>query len=183
MLMYLKSMLQVVLSPSKGWDDLAAESPSGRRFLLCGFLPLLVFVAVSADVGQILMGGEISTVQMVVAPVVNFAVYALSYFTCCTLLHAMLPRMGHSDAPSPDRIILFATITVGQMAVIGIFDNLLPAELTLLQLLPLLEIAVIARARDFLGTTGTNTGMTVALGIFAVIVPVYLFKTIFSPLV
>lgn len=182
MLTYLKLMLQIVLSPSRGWDDVAGELPPARRTMLCGFLPLVLLTAMSSCISA-LWRNDTAVGSLVIGAVATFAVYAMTYFTCCALLNASLQRIEpEKDSDRTERVSLFASFTVGQMAVIGMLENLLPAELTLLQLLPLFEVVVIVKARAFLQIPAERTGLGVAVGIASCILPVYVFRALLSTL-
>ena len=47
MLNYLKYLLQLVLSPSSGWEDIEKSNPSPDGLMRRGFYPLLVLTALS----------------------------------------------------------------------------------------------------------------------------------------
>lgn len=181
MLNYLKLMLQLVLAPSKGWDDVAIAAPDARRELLCGLVPLCVLTGVSVGVSA-LWDSHLQLSTVIIRAVITFAVYMLTYFIAQALLTALLPRITEDGLVDRERVSLFASLNVGQMAVIGLIENLLPAEVPILQFLPLFVVVVMYRARNFLGVDASRTGMMLAFGIVAVILPVYIIGNILAPM-
>ncbi|MDE7110608.1 MAG: hypothetical protein K2O38_01745 [Muribaculaceae bacterium] len=181
MLNYLKLMLQLVLAPSKGWDDVAAAMPDAHRILLFGLLPLCVLTGASVGVAA-LWDSHLLLSTVIIRSVITFAVYMLTYFIAQALLTALLPRITEDGLVDRERISVFAALNVGQMALIGFIENLLPAEVPILQFLPLFVVVVMYRARGFLGVDSSRTGLMLAFGIVAVILPVYILGGLLGPM-
>lgn len=181
MLNYLKLMLQLILAPSKGWDDVAASVPDSRRLLVGGLVPLCVLTGMSVGLSA-LWEYHPHVATIIIRGVVEFAVYMLTYFIAQALLAALLPRITEDGLIDRERIAVFSALCVGQMAIIGLLENLLPAEIALLQFLPLFVVIVIYRARAFLGVDPTKSGLMLAFGVVSVILPVYIIGAILEPM-
>lgn len=182
MLNYLKLMLQLVLAPSKGWVDVAKAEPDPLRMLLFGLLPVSVLAGASVGV-SVLWDSRVHVSSLIIGGVVTFAVYLLTYFIAQALLTALLPRITEDGLIDRERVSLFAELCVGMMAIIAMIENLLPAEVPILQFLPLFVVVVMYRARGFLGVDQTKVGLMLAFGIIAVILPVYILDHLFAPMV
>lgn len=182
MLNYLKLMLQLILAPTQGWDDVAAAAPDPRRELLFGLVPLCLLAGLSV-VASVYWQHNVSVSSLIVSGVVCFAVYMLTYFIAQALLTSLLPRITDDGLVDRGRVMLFAQFCVGQMAVFGMIENLLPAEVApIVQFLPLFVVVVMYRARAFLGVDKTKSGLMLSFGIVAVILPVYVIGSIFAPM-
>lgn len=181
MLNYLKLMLQLVLAPSRGWDDVAEAAPESRRILLAGLIPLCVLTGFSVGVSALWETHPQLSV-IIIRSVITFAVYMLTYFIAQALLTALLPRISADGLVDRERVALFSAFCVGQMSVIGLLENLLPAELALLQFLPLFVVVVMAKARRFLGVDESKTGLMVAFEVVSVILPVYVIGEVLAPM-
>lgn len=179
MFLYLKLLFQLVLSPAQGWDDIAATKPDPHKMLLHGLLPLVGLTALSVGFAALWLSHPVVS-NIIISAVITFAVYMLSYFCCIWVVSALLPHISSDGLISRRRIQLYAAFLVGQMALIGFIENVVPAKLVLLQFLPLLLMVEMAKARDFLGAATERTGMVTTIGVLGVIVPVYLFFFIFS---
>ena len=181
MLNYLKLMLQLVLAPSKGWDDVAAAAPDPQRELVFGLVPVCALAGISVAASVYWMH-DVAFSSLIIRGVVCFAVYILTYFIAQALLTALLPRITEDGLVDRERVAVFAQLCVGLMAVFGMVENLLPSEVApIVQFLPLLVVVVMYRARDFLDVDRTKTGLMLAFGIVAVILPVYVIAGILAP--
>lgn len=181
MLNYLKYMLQLVLAPSKGWVDVAKAEPDAKRLLVWGLLPVCLLTALSVGV-SVFWETHYTVGRLILGGVVTFAIYMLSYFIAQALLTSLLPRITSDGLIDRERVQIFAQLCVGMMAVIGLIENLLPAEVAILQFLPLFVVVVMFRARGFLGVDPTKTGIMLAFEIVAVILPVFILGAILSPM-
>lgn len=183
MLNYLKLMLQLILSPSQGWDDVAAAAPDPHRELVLGLVPVCLLAGLSVGASLYWLH-DVSASSLIIRGVVCFAVYMLTYFIAQALLTALLPRITEDGLVDRERVMLFSQLCVGQMAIFGMIENLLPSEVApIVQFLPLLVIVVMYRARKFLDVDKTKSGLMLAFGIVAVILPVYVIGSIFAPMV
>lgn len=182
MFSYLKLMLQLVLAPSRGWVDVAKADPSPQRLLLFGLLPLSLLTGASVGLSALWLT-KYSVLSLILGGVVCFVTYMLTYFIAQALLTSLLPRVTEDGLVDRDRISVFSSLCVGIMAVIGMIENLFPAEVPIFQFLPLFLIVVIYRARTFLGVDRTKGGMMLAFGIIAIILPVYIIPAVLRPVV
>lgn len=182
MLRYLLYMLQLLLKPALGWDDLAEASPDPLALLHRGFMPLCVVVGLSA-LAPAIWEQDFSWLVLCLHAVITFAVYILTFYFAQWVMLTQLGRIADGEGVDSDRVCLFCLMTVGQMAVIGLITNLVPATIALLEFLPLVVVVMIAKSRDFLLVQSNRTGTLTALGIFATILPVYLLRAIFGAII
>lgn len=181
MLLYLRLMLQLVLAPSKGWEDVELTAPSPRRLFASGLVPLCIFAGVCASLSAwwlsaagpfvLIMRGVVCTVQ-----------YLLTYYLAHALLISSLPRITTDGLIDRDRVSVFATLCVGIMAIIGIIVNAFPME-DIFLFLPIIVVVIIYRSRRFLSVDRKKTGLLIAFGIVAIILPVFIIGRILSPLI
>ena len=181
MLRYLKMMLQLILAPTKGWEDVSHTSMSARSALIWGMLPLAALAGASAVVTEMLEARP-TTAKIILGVVVNFLQYPLTYFLADAVMTALLPKLTADGRVDRERLGLFLSLSVGMMALIGILVNVLPMEVTLLQFLPLYVLVVMVQGRRYLDVTDDRAGMLAALELGAVIVPIYLLNYLLSNL-
>lgn len=172
MLRFLKQMLQLVLQPRQGWEDVAIGAAPPRHTLTHGLLPLAGLAALTTYFGLIYELHP-SFGHATALAVVNFAKYAGTYFVAVALLSAVIPFISLNGSANRPRIETFCACCVGLMTLCGILENLLPTELTLLQFMPLYFIGVMVLGREYLNVDENNVFRFVALDIIALIVPVY----------
>ncbi len=179
MLVYLQHMIQLILSPARGWEDVASHSISGRHALTRGLLPLMALAGLSV------FGGALYEVhpqfgKLLTGAVACFVQYFLTYYLSLAVLMSYLPRITADGATDENRVALFLCFAVGMMCVIGIVANLLPMTLTLVEFLPLYVAVVMYKGRDFLNVKSDVVGGFVGVTVLSVIVPVYLIGMILA---
>ena len=181
MLLYLRLMLQLVLAPLKGWEDVELTAPNPRRLFASGLLPLCVIAGVCASLAAWWLkgGGPFSLIMQGIACCVT---YLLTYYIAQAVLIALLPRVTDDGLIDRERVNIFSTLCVGIMAIIGIVINFFPME-HIFQFLPIIVVIIIYRSRRFLCVQKARTGLMIAFGIVAVILPVYILGRILSPLI
>lgn len=181
MLLYLKLMLQLVLAPLKGWEDVELNAPNPRTLFAAGLVPLCVFAGVCASVAAWWLSSS-SVFTMIMRGIACCVTYLLTYYIAQALLIALLPRITVDGLIDRERVNIFVILCVGIMAIIGIIINFFPME-HIFQFLPIIVVIIIYRARRFLCVDKTKTGLMIAFGVVAVILPVYILGRILSPLI
>lgn len=181
MLLYLKLMLQLVLAPLKGWEDVELTAPNSRRLFAAGLLPLSVFAGVCASLAALWLTKS-GVFTLIMRGITCCLTYLLTYYIAQAVLISLLPRITVDGLIDRDRISILSTLCVGIMAIIGIITNLFPME-HIFQFLPIIVVIIIYRARRFLSVNRAKTGLMIAFGIVAVILPVYILGRILSPLI
>lgn len=179
MLRYLQHMVQLLLSPTRGWEDVASHPIEGGEAFRRGLLPLMVISALSV-VFRAVYQFHSSVATLIPAAVISFLQYFLTYLIAQVALSAYLPRISAGGKTDEQRLQLFLCFTVGMMAVIGIIGNLLPMTLTLIEFLPIYVAVVMFRAHGYLGIRSDVVGTYVGSTVLSVIVPVYLFGFILN---
>lgn len=169
---YLRLLLQLVMSPARGWEDIADGAGSARRALLHGLIPLSAIAAITVYTGMFYQHGA-SFGALTVDAVVTFLKYSVSYFVAVAAMTYVLPRLTTDGLVNREYAGLFSAYCLGIMAAIGIIENLLPMEVTLLQFLPIYMVVVICRGRKFMDVDASNIFSFAALGVFCTIVPVF----------
>lgn len=173
MLHFLKLMLQLILSPAKGWEDVATGADTPRRTLRYGLLPIAAIAAVASFMNVFYVDSP-SLAMLLIQAVVVFIKYALTYFAGVAIMsYALTSYMGQSN-PDHDRVEIFCAYSTGIMALIGVLEGLMPMELTLLQFLPLYVIVVMCYAREYLGVAEQQIFRLAGVATVSIVLPVYL---------
>ncbi len=179
MLHYLKLMLQLLMAPARGWEDVAESAENPRHTLLCGLLPLAALAGLSAFTGRFYQLHP-SFTPLLVKAVVMFIKYTVTYFIGVALLLNVLPRLTSDGLVNRERVELFCAYCEGMMAVIGILECVMPMDITLLQFLPIYVVVVICMGRRFVDVDERNIFRFAGVSVFGLIVPVYLIDMLLS---
>lgn len=180
MLHFLKLMLQILMAPSRGWEDVGADTVSARQVFRSGLLPLVGVSALTVFFGALYQLHP-SAGALIVKSIAVFARYVIAYFCGVAILTYTLPRLAIDGLVDRNRVELFCAYCTGMMAAIGILQNLLPMELTLLQFLPIYVVVVICIGRTFLDVDERHIFRFAALAIIGLILPVYLVDRLLAP--
>lgn len=174
MLHYLKLMLQLAMSPTRGWEDIATSADDSRHTFFAGLLPLILLASAAVFV-DVIYHPHTSIATIIISAIVTFLKYAVTYFVANAILVNTLPRMTDDGLVNRDDVGLFCSYSIGMMVIIGIIETLLPMEITLLQFLPLYVVAIICLGRKFLNINSASIGRFAAVSITGIIIPVFLF--------
>ena len=177
MLTFLKYLLQLILAPKNGWDDIAERNPDAHQWLTKGLYPLMALSA-ATEFLSLAYDRDASLLQVVSAAITDFGAYFLAIFIARLILDLTIDRVT-DEAPDRKRIDIFIIASTGLMVLFQIIDNCLPWHLMLLKFLPLYVVLVISKAFRFMNirkrdemsflTTASLLIVAVPLGIYYLI--------------
>ena len=170
---YLKLMIQILMAPSRGWEDVGADNSDARAIVRGALLPLVILATTSVGFDAFYQLHP-SVVGLIIRAIAFFASYMIAYYCGVAVLTFALPRLAIDGAVDRNRVELFCAYCTGMMTLIGVLRNLLPMELTLLQFLPIYVVVVICIGRTFLDVDERNIFRFAAFAIIGLILPVYL---------
>lgn len=165
------------MAPKSGWEDVLADRQQPRDILLKGLLPLAVIAALSVGFNALYQIHP-TTVYIIGRALAEFCRYMITYFIAVALLLYVLPRLTNDNTVPRPRIELLSAYCVGMMAIIGIFKNLLPMEMPLLQFLPFYIIVVIIQSRQFVNIDDKYLFRYAACATVGIILPVFIIDRI-----
>lgn len=146
---YLRTLVQLTLSPERGWEDVSAMTPGVDVEAMAkrAYCPLLVVAALSEFVPVIYGNVGIPTaIEMAIALT---GAYLVSFFVARALMLQYLPSLSDAEV-NRKKVTVFAGCGMGLLLLIEIFENLFPANLTLLKFMPLFAALVLYRATRYL---------------------------------
>ncbi len=148
MLTFIKYLLQLILSPGRGWEDIEANNPDPEVLLAKGLYPLLGLTAATeflvfiwsrhAELGNVLMRA-----------LADFGSYFIALFIARLIFELYL---RHFTAGQPDERRAFSVIIfgIGLMVLIQIISNCIPVNIVVLKFLPLYVVLVLYKAAAYL---------------------------------
>ena len=182
MLYYLRLMLQLIMAPSHGWEDVAECSRSARYIFAAGLVPISVAAALCVYFSAI-YDHHPSGWLMTLHAVVTFAELFLTYFVGMLVMLSCLPHITTTHKANEERVGLFLSLAIGMMATISIIRSVLPAKIPLFEFLPIFVLVVMCRGREFLDVAEESMFKFMALNIVAAILPIYLIDWLFSAII
>ena len=148
MLAYLKYILQLLLSPGRGWDDIAEAHPAPDELLRRGLYPLLAIAALTEFL-TLAWSHDHGFVSVLIRAIVDFGAYFISIFVARLLFEMYFPAMCRRE-PDRERVSVFIIFALGLMVIFRIIDNVLPWNTVYLSFLPLYAVLVIYKSEAYL---------------------------------
>lgn len=178
MLHYLKTLLQLFLAPTKGWEDVSADGVEPHRLLTRGLYPVIAIAALT----QLLEPFHMPDVGMgtaVIRMIVTFIMYFAGYFIGIFGLSLTLPDITVGGETNDFNVHTFVACIIGLMAVIKIIDNCVPDVPWIYFLLFYVAVIEWKGARYMHIERGSSTRFTLA-AIGSVIIPPLLIGFLFT---
>lgn len=148
MLQFLKNLIQLILSPTKGWEDVSASLSSPDKLVHDAFFPLLGFASLSEFVKLFYHGhgGFVTVLELAIA---LFGSYLVSFYVGRLLLEHYLKPLVSGEI-NTTKIGTFTLYALGLMILIEIIENVLPTDLTLVRFLPLFVALILYKGTAYM---------------------------------
>lgn len=171
-------MLQLVLAPVKGWEDVEADNFSGRDLLVKGFIPFIVLTSLTVLL-RLAYHPDIHIAGALQQMVVCFIKYFVSYYLTVFLFTLYLPTCIEGEI-SMKKCHTFIVYGVGLLAAVNIIQNCIPVELALSFLMPIYVLYIMWRGLRYMHISFNGIGTFILLVIFALIAPPYALQYLFN---
>lgn len=168
MLQYIKHLIQLLLAPSRGWEDVSESAVPADEIQRRGFYPWTGIVAASCLL-RLFYDRDITFTGVIMASIAAAGALFVSVFIARIFLDITLPRYIDSKI-NVSKVNIFAVYLTGIMGLYSIIGNATPASMTFLNFLPVLSLLIIFRSMKFLGIKDENAVSFIALAAVAVIV-------------
>lgn len=147
MLTFIKYLLQLILSPAKGWEDIAQRNPDPEELLRTGLYPLLGLTA-ATEFLALFWVRHVGLGDILMRALAGFGSYFVAIFIAKLIFELYLKRVT-DGAPDQNRAFTLIVMGIGLMVLIQLISNCLPWNLVLLKFLPLYAILIIYKANDY----------------------------------
>ena len=144
----LKYLVQLVLSPGKGWDALAEEQPQAEALMHRGLLPLLALTSLS-EFAALFWEQGLKFGTVLIRAVVDFGAYFVTVYIARLVFDIYVGRFT-AGQPDRERVAVLTVMAVGIMIAIQLIDNILPWNLVLLRFLPLYAVLVLYKSSSYM---------------------------------
>lgn len=178
MLKFLGYLLQLIISPARGWEDIAARGEEPRAIASSGFYPLIGITACTVFIQRFYVS-SLSLVTMIQNVVVTFVQYFVTFFFAVFLFSFFLKRMVDGE-PNEKKYTTFILYNLGLLAVINIIGNCLPPiDLSIVQFLPVVVVLVMWMGMRYLAVRATSSFAFTALSVVSILLPPYILGCLF----
>lgn len=181
MLEYLRHLIELLLSPSKGWEDLAASRADVAAMTRRGFYPLLVISALTEFCGLFYNKG-LGVEVVFIRALIDFGAYFVSLYAARMLFGFYESRAAAGDETATEpaevnrHVELLILMALGEMLLIQIAGNIVQAEVTVFKFLPIYVVLILCKALKFMDVPAAKAGAFIVLSSVAtVVVPLVIY--------
>ncbi len=178
MLRFLKYMLQLILSPAKGWVDIAREGESPSVLVAKGFYPFLAVVSLSTLI-QRFYHGDLTFAVMLERMIVTFLMFFISYFIGVFAVASVMDTASGENV-NGKRCHTFVIYSLGLLALVKIIGNILPIDLTLTYFLPIYVAIIMWKGTRYMDVEPQRTGVFMLVCILGVLAVPYILEALFN---
>ncbi len=164
---YLKYLFQLILSPSRGWEDLSHDGADPDELLRRGLYPLTGITALSEFL-QLFYSRYAGFGSVLQAAIAIFCAFFAAIFLSRLLLDALLPKVTEG-APSDRRTATLNIMCIGQMEIIAIISNCIPTGLTLVHFLPIYALLIFYKASRYMAVRPDSDMNYLVIGLLSVV--------------
>ena len=168
MWLFVRHIFQLLLSPSRGWEDVSAQSFKPEAVQKDGFYPLIALTALSEFVPMAYAQGYGFVHALESAIAMGFAMFA-SLYLGRLFLDMTLARFVNGEL-NMNKVDVCVTFMMGLNCLFCILNNVIPGDMTILKLLPLISVIVLFKATAYLGVREDSQLNFLGLGIVAIII-------------
>lgn len=180
---YIKNLLQLILSPKHAWMDINADDDTMDTITRRGMYPLMAVMLVSVFIRPLYRSGTYSVEALLQTALVQFVALFVAFFAGRLAMDTMLPKYNSTHSPDIIATGTVAAYITGIMTLIQILENLLPVELTVTQLLPLLAAVILWKAAPYLDIEENSEAVFMVPATLALIGPVILINIVMTALI
>lgn len=175
---FLLDMLQLILSPRKGWEDVAIDAVPARRLLIGGYLPFIVLVALTCIPG--LWYHSDATLPGVIQQTIScFVKFFAGYYLSSFFFSLYMPSCTGGEV-NPNKNSTFIMYSLGLLALFNLLTNLLPMVPDMLYLLPVYLFFIMWRGITYMEVRFNGVLTFMALNLLAVMIPPFLLQYLFN---
>ena len=180
MVHFLRYISQLVMSPSHGWEDIAARSEKPADIAINGFYPLLGLTACRVFAKLFYGGIRLNPLSLLIEEaVVTFVMFFAGYFFASFCWSVFAGRFSAKTEATEKKQDTFIIYNLSLLAIIQIIENVLPISLSLVQFLPLFILVVIWAGHTYVCVRPQSMLMFMVFAVLTILVPPYAIFYIF----
>lgn len=179
MLKFLQHILQLVISPARGWEDVSSAGAQPDELTRRGLYPMLAIASLSCIIMLLYHEPGYTLIEALQNAVITFTVYFVTLFIAGHAFTSFMPTIS-GNANSPLKNSTFIIFNLAILVTINIIDNLIPVDLVIVKILPAYVFYVMFRGIRYLDVAPDKTGQFMFLSVFSIGVPPFLLYFLFK---
>lgn len=183
MLRFLRYISQLIISPSNGWEDIAARAKSPAEIARNGFYPLVAITASSVFARLFYGGARLNPLpELIKEAVVTFVMFFASYFLASFCWSVFAGKFSAKSEATEMKQNTFIIYNLALLSIIQIIANCLPISLSLVQFLPLFILVIIWAGHTYVCVKPQSIFTFMLFSAMTILVPPYVIFYIFMTL-
>lgn len=183
LLIFLKNIIQLILSPSVAWNDIQRDETPFDQVLARGLYPLMAIMLVSAFIRPIYGFEDFDLVRLLQTALIEFVALFVGLFAGRNIMEHFLPMYNCTGQNDPVAVGNVAAYGTGLMTLIQLAENLIPIELTVMQLLPALAAVCIWKSDRYLDIDSKGEIPFMLIAVISLIAPVIFINLILTVII
>lgn len=179
MLHFLRHIIQLFISPVKGWEDVSAAGIAPSELTRRGLYPLLGILALTSIIRLLYHQYDYTLVEALQNAIINFTVYFVTPFIAGAAFSSFMPRFS-GVANTEFKNQSFIIFSVALLTIINIASNLLPVDHVITMILPLYVIFVMFRGIRYLDVEQNKAGYFMFLAVATIMAPPFVLSFLFK---
>lgn len=180
MLYFLRSILQLILSPVKGWEDVEIDGEPPRSLLVRGVIPVSLLAALTILLPSTTDYTTTSFLIALVQAVGCFLSFFATYYVAVFAFTLYMPQAVTGTAYNPVRCPTLIAYGLGIPALLLSVVHCIPVDLAISFLIPLYTFYILWRGIRYMDVSFSGVPTFILLIIFSLILPPYIFRWFFS---
>ena len=178
MLHFIKHLLQLIISPTNGWEDISHKGSDAKRLASEGLYPLLGIAAISTFI-RFFYDNDLTLISLIQHSIVVFVQFFVTYFIALFTFSLHLGKLIEGEI-NEKRSMTYITYSIAVLAFIKIIENCIPINFSLMEFLPIYAAIIMWRGDRYMAVKKEKQGFFITLFIFSIIVPPYLINYLFN---
>lgn len=171
-------MLQLILSPTHGWEDISYDSAEPKSLMTSGFIPWISLAAATTFIPLIYSNNN-EILPLLQDCIVTFLMFFITYFFAGFAFSFYMPRISFGSS-GDKRHHTFILYSLGLLALLSIVKHCLPINLAILNFYPLYVILIMWRGVKYLKVTQPGVIPFISLCLLSIMLPLIILQLLFN---
>ncbi len=168
MWLFVKQLIQLVLAPSRGWEDVSEARVQVDELRRKGYYPFIAVTGLS-EFMRMIYDHELGFWSVLLSAIAIVGVMFVSLYLARLFLDMTLSKFM-SGSLNVVKVDVFVTYMMGINCLFCIFMNLMPASMTFLVFLPLISLIIIFKSAAYMSVKADSQLNFLGLASVALIV-------------
>lgn len=179
MLDFLKNILQLLINPAKGWEDISFDSRKPSDLCRKGYYPIIGIASLSCAAMLYRAGAHWTLVSVIQQMVITFTIYFATLFFAQFMFSVTFSSMTDKpfSAKKNSTVIIYI---LAIMALIRIVMNLIPFDFPVLYFVAIYVGVILYKSTTYLGVAEEKIGNFMIMSVISTMIPVFLLRFLFN---